>query len=81
MDTTKQWLKWLPWDEFRYNSSYHSSICMTPFEVVYRWLPPKIISYELNYSTVTEVDSLLLTRDIVLQTLKEFLSKAQKQMV
>ena len=31
----KEWLKWLPWAEFCYNTSWHSVIKKTPFEVVY----------------------------------------------
>jgi hypothetical protein len=28
-------VEWLPWAEFYYNTSYHSAIRATPFEVVY----------------------------------------------
>ena len=30
-----QWAQWLPLDEWWYNTSYHTTTCMTPFEVVY----------------------------------------------
>ncbi|GJV59805.1 putative mitochondrial protein, partial [Tanacetum coccineum] len=30
----KQWVKWLPWAEYWYNTSFHSSIGMTPFKAV-----------------------------------------------
>ena len=28
------WVHWLPWAEFCYNSSYHSALRLTPFELV-----------------------------------------------
>jgi hypothetical protein len=34
-DKPKDWVKWLPWVEFTYNTSWHSSTGRTPFEVVY----------------------------------------------
>jgi hypothetical protein len=34
-DRPRQWLKWLPWAEFRYNLSFQSSIRTSPFRVIY----------------------------------------------
>jgi hypothetical protein len=34
-DRPKSWLKWLPWAEFCYNSSYQSALKCSPFKVVY----------------------------------------------
>ncbi|KAI5343985.1 hypothetical protein L3X38_011862 [Prunus dulcis] len=31
----KKWLLWLSWAEFSYNTAYHTSTKLTPFEVVY----------------------------------------------
>jgi hypothetical protein len=33
-DCPRQWLQWLPWAEFCYNSSYQASIRTSPFWVV-----------------------------------------------
>jgi hypothetical protein len=33
-DRPKQWLMWSPWAEFWYNTTWHSSIKMTPYEAV-----------------------------------------------
>ena len=41
----KQWLKWLPWAEYWYNTSYHTATRMTPFEAVYGRPPATIHSY------------------------------------
>ena len=34
-DSPKQWSKWLPLAEWWYNTTYHSSIKATPYEIVY----------------------------------------------
>ena len=34
-DTPRQWRKWLPMAEFRYNSAHHSSLNCSPFKVLY----------------------------------------------
>ena len=31
----KEWTNWLHWAEFWYNTTYHSSLGMTPFQAVY----------------------------------------------
>ncbi|XP_068647418.1 uncharacterized protein [Aristolochia californica] len=31
----RKWIEWVPWAEFSYNTSIHSSTKMTPFEAVY----------------------------------------------
>ena len=39
-----QWVQWLPLDEWWYNTSYHTTTHMTPFEAVYGKKPPSILS-------------------------------------
>ena len=51
-DKPKEWTKWLPWVEWWYNTSYHSSIKMTPFEAVYGRTPPTITKYMPGSSKV-----------------------------
>ncbi|WVZ51723.1 hypothetical protein U9M48_002838 [Paspalum notatum var. saurae] len=36
------WLDWLPWAKYCYNTSFHSALRATPFEVVYGQPPPPI---------------------------------------
>lgn len=38
------WSNWISWAEFWYNTTYHVSICKTPFEVVYGRQPPSIFA-------------------------------------
>lgn len=55
-DRPKNWLQWLPWAEFCYNSSYQTSLRETPFKVVYGRDPPTISAYQLGSSCVVAVD-------------------------
>lgn len=34
-DNPKKLLAWLPWEEYTYNTSFHSSLKMTPFQPLY----------------------------------------------
>jgi len=45
-DRPRDWLDWLPRAEFCYNSSFHSDLRTSPFQVVYGRLPPSLLPYE-----------------------------------
>ena len=76
----KQWLKWLPWAEYWYNTSYHMAIRMTPFEAVYGRPPATIHSYMRGETLVAWVEQSLRSRDEILRLLKESLVTAQQRM-
>ncbi|CAM8975817.1 unnamed protein product [Rhodiola kirilowii] len=76
----KEWVQWLPWAEFWYNTSFHSATQTTPFQVLYGREPPRLIPYEPHSSSVQQVDQLLIDRDQILKDLKEQLSRAQQVM-
>jgi hypothetical protein len=40
-----QWAQWLPLAEWWYNTSYHTTTRMTPFEAVYGQKPASVLSY------------------------------------
>jgi hypothetical protein len=61
-DQPKQWSSWLPWAEYWYNTTWHASINMTPFEAVYETLPSRLLSYVPGTTTVDAVDVLLRDR-------------------
>jgi transposase InsO family protein len=44
-DRPHYWLHWLSWAEFCYNSDYQSSLCTSPFRVVYGREPPLVHAY------------------------------------
>ncbi|XP_028802348.1 uncharacterized protein LOC114757451 [Neltuma alba] len=80
-DFPKQWAKWLPLAELWYNTTYHSAIGMSPFEAVYGVAPPVHLPYIVGDSPNELVDRTCLSREMVLQLLKQHLSKAQHRMM
>jgi hypothetical protein len=75
-----QWAPWLPLAKWWYNTSYHTTTRMNPFEVVYGHKPPLVLSYLLGASKVQAVDLTLTTREAILRTLKENLVMVQNWM-
>ena len=74
------WTNWLPWAEWWYNTTFHSSIKMTPFEAVYGRPPPRIEFYLPGTINVHVVNLALCDRDMILRLLKDNLEAAQSQM-
>lgn len=58
-----QWHKFLGLAEWLYNTSYHSAIQQTPFEVVFGKKPPTLAQYMPGTAQVEAVDITLQTRD------------------
>ena len=75
-DQPRKWLEWIPWAEFSYNTSIHSSTKMTPFEAVYGIPPPSILTYVPGTSRIQAVDEYLCGRDTILSVLRHNLSLA-----
>jgi hypothetical protein len=78
-DRPRQWVRWLPWAEFCYNTSYHTALRDMPFRVVYGHDPPTLRSYEAGDSRMPAVDCLLTGRDEFLQNVWERLLQAQQR--
>jgi len=66
--------------EWWYNTSAHSSTRVTPFEAVYGFAPPTLLSYVPRTSANLAVDTLLQDRTTVLTLLREHLQQAQNRM-
>ncbi|KAJ0810360.1 putative nucleotidyltransferase, Ribonuclease H [Helianthus annuus] len=79
-DYPKDWVRFLPWAEFWYNTSYHHSTKMTPFEVLYGRPPPTITRYIRDSTGSPLLAAQLRERDDLLLHLKANLSKAQATM-
>ncbi|OIT35255.1 putative mitochondrial protein, partial [Nicotiana attenuata] len=79
-DTPTAWFSLLPWAEFWYNTSYHHSSKVTPFEVVYGRPPPTVSRYVKDNLTNPAVAASLRQRDEVLAILKANLIQAQERM-
>jgi hypothetical protein len=75
-----QWAQWLPLDEWWYNTFFHTTTHMTPFEAVYGQNPPSILSYMPSVSKVQAIDQTIIVRQDILRTLKENLVMAQNHM-
>jgi len=76
----KEWVLWLPLAEWWYNSNWHSSTGVTPFEAVYGQPPTLHIPYLAGDSRVEAVDRNLRAREECIQMLKYHLEKAQRRM-
>lgn len=79
-ENPKTWLDLLPWAQYWYNTSFHCSAGMSPFQIVYGREPPSLITYYSNENDIPDIASLLQQRDKVLQQLKQNLVKAQQHM-
>jgi hypothetical protein len=75
-----QWAQWLPLAKWWYNTTYHTTTRMTPFEAIYGHKPPPVLSYLPGTSKVQAVDQTLKVREDILRTLKENLVMAQNRM-
>ena len=79
-DQPRKWFDWVPWAEFSYNTSIHSSTKMTPFEAVYGIPPPSLLKYVPGTSNVQAVNEFLRDRDSTLSELQRNLLLAQNRM-
>jgi len=66
----------LPLAEWWYNANHHSSTGLTPFEVVYGYAPPSLLSYVPGTSANLAMDSQLKDRTTIVNLLKEHLQQA-----
>lgn len=77
---TKTWAEWLPWAEFSYNTSPHSSTKFSPFKMVYGRDPPTLLRVGRSQSPMDSVEEMLQVRDAVLDELHVNLLRAQNRM-
>ena len=75
-----QWVSWLPWAEYWYNTSFLTSAKAMPFLVLYGRDPPHLVYYGKVKTVVGTVDQYLEERDRMLQEIKRHLPKAQQKM-
>ncbi|KAK9676740.1 hypothetical protein RND81_11G097100 [Saponaria officinalis] len=73
----KEWVGWIPLAEWWYNSNFHSSSGITPYEVVYGQAPQLHIPYVMGDSRVAAVDRSLAAREECIKMLKFHLKRAQ----
>ena len=76
----RKWHSFLPWAEFWYNTTFHVSTGMTPFQALYGRPPPAVPMYQLGSSPVHEVDQALHSRDELLLQLQKNLATTANRM-
>ena len=79
-DQPKKWVNWLAWAEYCYNTSFHTALKATPFEIVYGRAPPKLIDYCSGSSRLEAVERELFDRDLMWKDLRLKLLQAQDRM-
>ncbi|XP_027067707.1 beta-amyrin 6-beta-monooxygenase-like [Coffea arabica] len=73
------WRKWLPLAEWWYNSSYHSSLQMTPFEALYGYKPnPLPLGPHLD-TIILAASQLLQEKMRISSSIRDHLAKAQQR--
>jgi hypothetical protein len=73
-------MQWLSLAEWAYNTSVHTSTKLSPFEVVYGYPPPRMMTFEHGSTKVQVVENELKSRDFILKLLQENLEDAQARM-
>nr|XP_051189935.1 uncharacterized protein LOC127303218 [Lolium perenne] len=77
-DRPHAWVDWLAWAEYCYNTSYHSALRATPFEVVYGRPPPPILLVDPATVRTEAAGELLRARDDMLAEVRQRLVQAQQ---
>lgn len=73
-------VEWLPLAEFWFNTNFHVSIKMTPFEALYVYPPPRLFDYIPGTTKVDSVDVHLKSRQQLTTLLKHNLLATQERM-
>jgi hypothetical protein len=76
-DRPHAWVDWLSWAEYCYNTSFHTALCTTPFEVVYGRPPPAILPYKPGTARTEAAVVLLRSRDEILAEVRQLLQAQQ----
>ena len=76
-----KWVNWLPLAEFWYNSTFHSALGRTPFEVLYGYTPRQLgLSAEAVGASVPQLDDWLSERALIEDLVRQHLNRAQQRM-
>ena len=74
------WSSWLPTAELWYNSNFHTSLQLTPFEALYGYKPTHIPLGPFHDSIIPAASSMVQSRLQVISLIKENLAKAQNHL-
>lgn len=76
-DSPQLWVRYLPLAEYWCNSTFQSTIKLTPFEVLYGRPPPNLRAYVAGTTAVASMDESLTRRRQTLSLIRENLKLAQ----
>jgi hypothetical protein len=79
-DRSRSWLRWLPWADYSYNTSYQTTLQATPIRVVFGHNPPLLMSYAPGLARVAAVDKQLMQRNTFIAEIRVHLMQAQDHM-
>ena len=71
-------MDWLTWVEYCYNTSYHTTLRETPFEVVYGRPPPALLPHSAGAAQTDTTDTLLHDSNTFLVDVRERLLQAHQ---
>ena len=71
---------WLHLTEYWFDTNFHTSTKLTPFDALYGTHSPKLLDYIPGATQVVVVDQLLKTRQDLISVLKQNLVSAQAKM-
>jgi hypothetical protein len=73
----KQWSKWISVAEFWYNTTTHTALGKSPFEVLYGYSPRQLGIANLQLCSVPDLEQWLKERELLSQLIKQQLIRAQ----
>lgn len=76
----KNWTVWLPLAEYWYNTSYHTALGKTPFEVLYGRPPRDLGVIQLSEASMPDLVSWLKEREVMQNLLVHQLHRVQQRM-
>lgn len=74
-----RWHHWLYLAEWLYNTTYHTSLKMTPFQALYGFLPPMVAEVILPNCPDLSMQEQWRNRQVALQVIRDNLLKAQSR--
>lgn len=75
-----KWSEWLSLVEYWYNTSLHSALGKSPFEVLYGRAPRQLGITVNDACPVTDLDAWLAERDLMVRLLQQHLHRVQQRM-
>ena len=76
----KEWTKWIPLAEWWYNTHFHTTTQLTPYEIMYNQPPPTHLPYLHGESSNAIVDRSLQRREDMIRKVKLQLQIAHARM-